>query len=261
MITNERKQYYIELITSSFSLREVCLKAGIVATTGNYATLKRIIKDEEIDTSHFKRQNGGSRNSHCAEFYLHKGSTISSYKLKNKLLKAGIKEHRCECCNNTEWMGKPIKLELHHLNGDNTDNSLENLQLLCPNCHSYTDNFGGKNQKLNIKPAAIKTKKIKTYIDIQYLQELLNEYEDVNIVSEKIGKSVRTINKYIQKYNLTKKEKTLSYDSSEMLNLMKKHKNYTKVGRELGISDNAVKKRFIRLGYPGNIKELLQHIN
>ena len=56
-----------------------------------------------------------------------------------------MKEYRCECCGNTEWMGKPIALELHHVNGIKDDLRVENLQLLCPNCHAFTDNYRGKN--------------------------------------------------------------------------------------------------------------------
>ena len=58
-----------------------------------------------------------------------------------------LRGHKCESCNNTEWLGQPIKLEVHHINGDKRDNTLENLQLLCPNCHSYTDKYGVKNTK------------------------------------------------------------------------------------------------------------------
>jgi hypothetical protein len=258
MITEERKKYYINLIKSSYSLREVCLKANIVVTTGNYDTLKRIIKEENIDISHFKRQCATKRESHDIEYYLVKDSQISSYKLKMKLLKSGLKEQKCECCGLVEWLGQPMKLEPHHINGDNKDNRIENIQLLCPNCHSYTDNYGGKNQKIN-KNTKPKKEKRKT-IDIDFLQELLDKYDDINIVSEKIGKKPRTVLRYIKKYNLVIKEKQpkYSYEVNTMVDLMKMHHNYSKVGEILGISDNAVKKRFIRLGYPDNIKDLIK---
>lgn len=70
-----------------------------------------------------------------------------SYKLKNKLIKAGIKENKCECCGITEWNGKQINFELHHIDGNSSNNLLSNLQILCPNCHSQTDNFRSKKRK------------------------------------------------------------------------------------------------------------------
>lgn len=58
-----------------------------------------------------------------------------------------IRGRKCECCELTEWQGQPINLQVHHIDGDRTNNELDNLQLLCLNCHSYTDNFGSKNKK------------------------------------------------------------------------------------------------------------------
>lgn len=71
----------------------------------------------------------------------------STSHLHDRLLKEGLKERKCECCGNTEWMGHPIVLELHHIDGDHNNNKLENLQMLCPNCHSITDNFKSKKMK------------------------------------------------------------------------------------------------------------------
>ena len=65
--------------------------------------------------------------------------------LKLRLLAAGLKEERCETCGLSEWRGRPLSIALHHINGNGRDNRLENLQFLCPNCHSQTDTFGGRN--------------------------------------------------------------------------------------------------------------------
>ena len=65
--------------------------------------------------------------------------------LKRRLLAAGLKETACERCGISEWGGRPLSLALHHVNGDRLDNRLENLELLCPNCHSQTENFSGRN--------------------------------------------------------------------------------------------------------------------
>lgn len=77
--------------------------------------------------------------------YLEKSQDIQSNKIRKKLLEEGFKEHKCECCNQTKWLGKPIPLELHHLDGNRNNNNLLNFQLLCPNCHAFTDSYRGKN--------------------------------------------------------------------------------------------------------------------
>jgi transcriptional regulator with XRE-family HTH domain len=65
--------------------------------------------------------------------------------LKRRLLNEGLKENRCEICGITRWMGKPVSMQLHHINGDGSDNRLENIQFLCGTCHSQTDTYGAKN--------------------------------------------------------------------------------------------------------------------
>jgi len=67
--------------------------------------------------------------------------------VKRRLLAAGLKENRCEVCGLTEWLGEPLSMALHHINGDGKDNRLENLQFLCPNCHSQTENFSGRGRR------------------------------------------------------------------------------------------------------------------
>ncbi len=71
----------------------------------------------------------------------------SRYSLKRRLLGTGIKAARCEECGLTDWRGRRLSLALHHINGDSKDNRLENLRMLCPNCHSQTENFAGRNRK------------------------------------------------------------------------------------------------------------------
>lgn len=74
--------------------------------------------------------------------------------LKARLLSQGLKENRCEHCGIAEWRGRPLAVALHHINGDRLDNRLENLELLCPNCHSQTENFGGRAENPHLRPAA-----------------------------------------------------------------------------------------------------------
>lgn len=73
--------------------------------------------------------------------------------LKRRLIKAGLKRDRCEECGIEEWLGRPLSLQVHHRNGEGLDNRLENIQFLCPNCHSQTENWGGRNRKRRVEGA------------------------------------------------------------------------------------------------------------
>jgi AraC-like DNA-binding protein len=66
--------------------------------------------------------------------------------VKRRLIALGLRPNRCGECGIADWRGKPLSLELHHLNGDGADNRVSNLALLCPNCHSQTDNYAGRGR-------------------------------------------------------------------------------------------------------------------
>ena len=83
------------------------------------------------------------------ESILRDGRPRGRYHVKKRLIEAGLKEGRCEICGLEEWLGHPISLELHHVNGDKLDHRLESLQILCPNCHSQTENFGRRGAAQN----------------------------------------------------------------------------------------------------------------
>jgi len=136
-------------VAESLSYRQVLLKLNIVAAGGNYQCLKKRIQQLAIDTSHFKGK-GWSKNAVIGpqrpiSDYLTNKASILSYKLKKRLLREGYFDYKCYKCLNTEWNQQPIPLELEHINGNHLDNTLDNLTLLCPNCHAQTSTYRGKN--------------------------------------------------------------------------------------------------------------------
>jgi hypothetical protein len=74
--------------------------------------------------------------------------------VKRHLLRAGILKNRCDWCGLTSWRGRPISIQIDHINGVRDDHRVENLRMLCPNCHSQTDTFAAKNIKSNGIPGS-----------------------------------------------------------------------------------------------------------
>lgn len=152
-----RKWNYEQLIAAtknSHSIRSVLQKMGLKEAGGNYAQIHKYFAEYKIDTSHFKGQGwskglkGIGKSLIPLEKILVNKSTFQSYKLRNRLFKAGLKKQACELCS---WSKKTVDgrvpLELDHINGDRMDNRIENLRILCPNCHSLQSTHRGRNIK------------------------------------------------------------------------------------------------------------------
>ena len=142
-----------EAVKTSYSIKAVLEQIGLRPAGGNYETIEKRIQELNLDASHFlgqatlkgKTHNYSTRS--LAVVLVHQ-KLENTWRLKSRLLQEGIKEHRCECCQNTDWFGKLIPLELHHKDGDRTNNALINIELLCPNCHAQTDNYRGSKKKV-----------------------------------------------------------------------------------------------------------------
>ena len=149
-------------VQGSYSIAQALTKLGVAPKGGNYRVFKKFEKLYEIDTSHFTGQGhlkGKTHNFNTIplEEILVKNYEYSSNKLRKRLINEGIKEYKCECCGLEEWLGDPIPLELDHIDGDHYNNILENLKILCPNCHAKTPTYRGKNKK-NKKSQTTKNK-------------------------------------------------------------------------------------------------------
>ena len=123
-----------EAVARSTSVAGVLKRLNLKPAGGNYANMKRNLDRLEVDTSHFtgKAWNRSERLKDWSDY-----SRASA--LKPHLI--AERGHRCEECWHTLWLGLPIMLEVHHVDGDRTNNECSNLQLLCPNCHALTDNW------------------------------------------------------------------------------------------------------------------------
>jgi hypothetical protein len=148
------KQEFITAVETSFSKRQVLHKLNLVEAGGNYKVFDRAVKELGLDTSHFKGQGYLSGKTHdwskkipIQDILIENSTYTSSFNLKNRLLSEGLLIEQCSKCGiSDEWQGEHLSLHLEHKNGINNDHRIENLTLLCPNCHSQTKSYCGRNK-------------------------------------------------------------------------------------------------------------------
>lgn len=157
------KQWLQELCAESYSLAQVLRKAGRKQGGGTQTTLKKKIQEFGIDISHFTGQlwNKGktketdqrianaNKEKYSLEEVFVQNSPVTQKVLRGYVERHEILKHVCQKCGNDgHWQDGIISLEIDHINGNNTDNRIENLRYLCPNCHALTDTYRGKNKAL-----------------------------------------------------------------------------------------------------------------
>ncbi len=145
-------QQLIAAVEDCDTITSVVERLGLSKTAaGNHGTVKKYIEELNLDTSHFVGQSWvGTRvfypNKIAIKDILIENSSYKTHHLRVRLLKEGFKSHQCENCSLTTWLGQPIALELDHINGVSNDHRLDNLRLLCPNCHAQTPTWRGRNK-------------------------------------------------------------------------------------------------------------------
>ncbi|MBV9546260.1 MAG: HNH endonuclease [Chloroflexi bacterium] len=142
-------------VAENRSIRTVLAQLGSTVSGTNYLCVHRLVAQHGLDTSHWLGQ-GYLRNTHHSwsrsiplERILVESSTYEDrFRLKKRLLSAGLLHDVCAVCGITEWQGRKLVLELDHVNGVGDDHRIANLRLLCPNCHSQTSTYCGRNRRL-----------------------------------------------------------------------------------------------------------------
>jgi hypothetical protein len=222
---------FIEIVRNSYSVVE-CLKAqGLVAAGGNYKAFHNRVKQLELDTSHFTGQGHlkGKTHNWAPEVPLEEafitGGNLTSHTLNKKIRKYKLKDYECSKCGISDWLGEELCLHLDHINGVNNDNRLENLRFLCPNCHSQTETYCGKNTKSKER---CKPEHKKVYKD------LCECGRDKLIISGKCSYCSGSFGKLsLRRVERPSKEKLLELLWSQ---------STSSLARFYGVSDNAIRK-------------------
>jgi 5-methylcytosine-specific restriction endonuclease McrA len=140
---------FLEIVKTKNSIRDILMYFGFRTNSG---TMHKKVKDriikEGIDYSHLERRSNNATTKIPLKDILVENSTYTNrHRLKIRLINEKILVYKCEECGNKGiWNGKKLQLQLDHKNGNPNDNRIPNLRFICPNCHSQTNNFSGKNK-------------------------------------------------------------------------------------------------------------------
>jgi hypothetical protein len=207
----------IEAIEKAKNIKDALQLLGMAVCGSNYGTIYKCIILHKIDISHFEKP--GFKNGHqpINELPDEKVFVINGrhnkIRLKARIIRKGLKDYVCSRCGISEWQGEKLTLHLDHINGMRDDDRLENLRFLCPNCHSLTETYCGRNNKI--------------YPDGKFCKCGKEIYRDSEKCGSCAGKDKPT------KITWPKKE--------ELLEMLKKT-SFVAIGKQLGVSDNAIRK-------------------
>ena len=199
---------------------------GLSTSPGNYRGFHVHVQRLTIDTSHFLGRGHGTSNNfnprRLSEILV-EHSTYCSTHLRKRLISEGLLKEQCARCGLCpEWQGKRLTLQLDHVNGTFNDNRIENLRLLCPNCHSQTKNFAGKA------------------LAGRY-QRVVRRCDCGAPISQKANRCLACD---------CKRRAKIDWPEASDLACEVASSSYTTVAKRLGVSDTAVRKRLKRCGFP-----------
>lgn len=224
-IVNLNKDDLIELFNKHDSIRQVLIDLGYDSNgSGAYTLLRnKCIKEGVTIPKYIKKVNNQENFINKKQYseILCENSTFPRGHLKKRLLKDGLLDYKCDVCGISKWRNKSISLHLDHINGVNNDNRLENLRLLCPNCHTQTKTYGGRNNKktyyceCGVKIHKNSEKCVKCNTKLQRIvnrpsyEQLVNEIEEIGYcgVGRKYGVSDNAIRKWKKQYEKYKEDR------------------------------------------------------
>jgi len=193
------EEQFRKTVAESESVAQVIRALGLAASGGSYGTVVHWIAAWDLDISHFTGQAWvGTRPGRPVPGQKYTLDTIfcerSSYPtghLLAILLRKGLRERRCEHCGLSEWQGSPIPLEVDHINGVRNDHRLENLRILCPNCHALTPTWRGRNNKKPATPKPPRLRVVRTpqerAVHAKYVKRYREEWVAANGPCAKCG--------------------------------------------------------------------------
>lgn len=228
-----------EIVEKSYSYKELLQNLGYTTFGGNNnKTVQKMLEKYNISIEHFTTKKGIERtedNIFC------KNSTASQATLRRWFIKKQYIEYKCDLCGNSgEWNGQPLVLQLDHIDGDNHNNTIDNLRWLCPNCHSQTDTFCGKQKEKNklTKNGIADSKTIKY---CKNCGEVISNQAD-------LCKKCYHLNRRIVKR-----------PSREELKQKIRNQSFTQIGKEYGVSDNTVRKWCDAYSLPRKVSKIKKY--
>lgn len=233
-INTTTKEELQRMCNESSGISDVLRKMGLSTNGGsNHNRLKFRLEDEKIDCSMFKenykKKHSISVKKIPLEEILVENSSYSNFsRLKLRLFSEGLLDCNCSVCGIDEWMGEKISLQMDHINGVKSDNRIENLRIICPNCHSQTKTYAGKNKK-------------KREMDKCNLCDV-NVYRGSTLCRS--CENIRRSKMKSSKNNIKKSPstKTSRKPPKEILKEEIGANTWVSLGRKYGVSDNAVRK-------------------
>ncbi len=218
------KSNLVGAIKNSNSVKECLEYLGLRPAGGNYqqfykwCTYYELTPPEGDCTVGFRRV--GRKKQIPLEEILVTGSTYHRGNLKTRLLQAGLLKNQCsQCGQQPEWNNKPLTLQLDHINGVANDHRLSNLRLLCPNCHSQTQNFAGKKHRKHSK-----------YLACSQCHQKLGRHYKQSLCRSCLSKQPRP---------------SMRKGNRPPLNILRQQvqqQGYKATGRTYGVSDNPIRK-------------------